>query len=312
MSTELTIILDTAPEAMTENCRHQIEIAARAIAVSLGICGVSKNFEARRSELIATADDFTAPPVTDEDQEEMLTAQRALAAFRIEVGKEEALMKGPLNAAKTKIIELVKTGLATVEAAEKKLQGYINFRQNKLLEERRAEEQRLAAEQKRLADQAAQAEREQQQAEEMRQRAALAEQQARDAATTAERQKAQQEAAALTQQAEALDADAYGKMLDAETAAIPAAVSAPAPQAREVADFALVGRTDSERKESLRRLLAAHPEFFTLEAKEETPRAFSLKLRIADLVDALNGRSSFAELKSAPGITISKKLTTLR
>lgn len=291
---------------------QELSVITEALAVSLGVKELTPAFIERRDELTAIAYGFETPPTTDEEQSEILSAQRNVAKLRTELTKNGAALRGPLNTAKTKISEIENGAVEFLKKAEAHCQGLVNFRQNKLLAERRAEEQRIETERKRLADQAAQAEREQQEAERKRQAAALAEQQAQEATTKAARDKAAAEALRLTQEAEALDTAAYEKEIEAALAPMAQAASAPAPQAREIRDFVLIGRNEAERKDSLRRLLAAHPEFFALEAKDETPRAFSLKLRIQDLTDALNGKAPFAKLDTAPGITVSTKLSVLR
>jgi hypothetical protein len=249
-STEITIKLDASPDSITPNFRHQIETAARAIAVSLGVCGLTPDFEARRSELIAAAAVFTSPPKDDAEQELMLSKQRDLAAFRISLGKDEDAMKGPLNTARTKIIELVKSGLAGVSAAEARLQGFIQNRQQKLIEERRKVEAAAAAEQKRLADEQAAALRAQQEAERQRQAALIAAQQA-ELLKGRERIRAQEEAAKLAQQAATAAEDAFLAGLAAEAPKPVAVVPvSDLPMSREVADFEIRG-SDVERKGSL-------------------------------------------------------------
>lgn len=277
---------------------QELKVVTEAISVSLAVREITVDFAKRRDELIASASEFLSPPTSDDEQQEILTAQRALQGLRKEVEKQAAALKAPLNAARKNIIEIEDRASESIQKEERRLQGLVNHFQQKLLTDRRAEEQRIETERSRIADQQAQAQREQDEAERLRQKALIA---------------PPAQAAKLEAAAEQLEAEAYGKFLDAESATIPAgAPSAPAPQAREVHDFELIGRNDSEKKESFRRLQAAHPEFFNLVAREETPREFSLKLRIADLVDALNGKPPFQKLTGAPGITITTKLTTLR
>lgn len=308
---ELTIRLDSPLASLTPEARHQIETAARAVALSLGVVGISENFEARRDGLIAVADAFTAPPQDDTEQEAMLQAQRDLAKFRTSTTKEVDGYKRPLNDARGKIINLTDTGLRPVEAAEERLQGFINNRQMRLLRERKEAELAAQREQKRIADEAAAAQRAQEAAENARNAAELAAQQAETAKGKA-KQKAEDEALRLAAEASRLEEEAFDKSLAAETApevVVPVSFLA---MAREVKDFTLIGRNDAELKASLTKLLAAHPEFFTIEAKAETPRSYALKLRISDFTDALNGKQPFAKIESAPGINITSKLTTLR
>jgi hypothetical protein len=45
--------------------------------------------------------------------------------------------------------------------------------------------------------------------------------------------------------------------------------------------------------------------------RDTTPREYTIRLKIADLTDRLNGKLAPA-ITEAPGITITKKLTNLR
>lgn len=292
------------PETTTElatidpKVAQQLKVVTEAIEVSLAVREVTVDFAKRKDELTTALYEFTKPPTNDEEQEEIKLAKRAVAKLRTEFDKKVDALKSPLNAALDAINATKKTQIELLKECERHGDGLINHYQQKLTDARRADEARIETERKRIDDQQAQAQREQEEAERLRQKALIA---------------PPAQAAKLEAAAEQLEAEAYGKFLDAESAAIPpSAPSAPAPQAREVHDFELIGRNDSEKKESFRRLQAAHPEFFNLVAREETPREFSLKLRIADLVDALNGKPPFQKLTGAPGITITTKLTTLR
>lgn len=277
---------------------QELKVITDAIAVSLNVKEVTVDYLKRSEELTATVYAFTKPPTDDKEQEAIRLSYRAVQKLRTELEKNADALKAPLIAANDRLTEIKKREIEILKKCEEHGHGLVNNYQQKLTDARRAEEQRLEAERRRIADQQAQAEREQAEAERKRQAALIA---------------PPAQAAKLEQEAAQLEADAYGKFLDAESATIPPAVpNTPEPQAREVHDFVLIGRNDSEKKESFRRLQAAHPEFFNLVAREETPREFSLKLRISDLVDALNGKAPFQKITSAPGITITTKLTTLR
>jgi len=294
---ELTIRLENPLSAMTPNVRHQIETAARAVAISLGISGLSENFDEIKAELISGANEFSGPPVDDLEQEEMLASQRALAAFRIAVTKKEDEYKRPLNDARTKIIALVKTGLSDVEKAEKRLQGFINNRQQKLLEARREAQLAQERESQRLAAEAAEAARAAEEAEKAREAAAKANDPA--------------EQARLAAEAARLEDEAFARQLEAESAPLAAVPLSEAPQAKEIIEFSIVGDNTLQQKASMIELLCAHPELFSVHCKTETPRSFSLTLKIADLTDRLNGRMT-PVITSAPGITIHKTLSKLR
>lgn len=294
---ELTIRLDHPLSELTATARHQIETAAKAVALSLGVIAISPDFEARRDELIAASAEFTAPPKDDPEQEEMLKAQRALAAFRIAVTKDEDGYKRPLNDAKTKIIAIAKSGLAPVETAEKRLQGFVNNRQQKLAAEREAARLAQEREAKRAAEEAAAAQKAAEEAERAREAAMLA-------ADPAEQ-------ARLAAEAARLEDEAFARQLEAESIQVPSVPVSELPQAKEVMEFAIVGTNAMEQRASLIKLLGAHPELFSAHCKTETPRSFSLTLKIADLQDRINSRMMPA-IASAPGITITKTLSKLR
>lgn len=295
---ELTIRLESPLSALTPVARHQIETAAKAVALSLGVVDLSENFEARRAELVAAAEAFTAPPKDDAEQELMLHAQRDLAKFRTATTKDGDGYKRPLNDARTKIIAIVDAGLKPVEAAEKRLQGFINNRQQQLARAREEAQRAQEREAKRVADEAAAAQRASEEAERARKAAELAQDPA--------------EQARLAAEATRLEDEAFAKSLEAEAAPMPVVPVSDLPQAKEYFDFRLAGDTESQKRESLFKLLNAHPGLFTSHIEEEDgTRKYSLTLRVRDLTDKLNGRIQPA-IESAPGIVITRMLTKLR
>lgn len=301
------------PETTTDpKVTQELAIVTSAIEVSLGISELTTAFAARRDELTAVVYEFTKPPTNDEEQAEILTAQRAVAKLRTDLVKNAAALKSPLNSAKSRILELENAAVEFLKKAEAHAQGLVNNYQQALANARREEEQRVAAEQKRIADQAAQAQREQEEAERKRQQAEIAAKAAQEATTKAARDKAAAEAAKLTQEAETLDAAAYAKELDAAMAPAPVAVSAPAPQARTIIEFSLAGRNDFEKGESLEKFHRAHGEFFSRKIVEEGAREYTIKLKIKDLTDAINGVAPFQKLTAAPGLVLHERLSTLR
>lgn len=287
------------PETTTDpKVTQELTIVTSAIEVSLGVKELTTAFAARRDELTAVVYEFTKPPTNDDEQAEILTAQRAVAKLRTDLTKNAAALKSPLNSARSRILELENSAVEFLKKAEAHAQGLVNAYQQKLSDARRAEEKRVADETKRLADQTAQAERDKEEAERLRQKALLA--------PTAEKAKLEEKAAEL-------DADAYGKLLDAEMSPTPAPVIAPHPQAREIADFVLNGRNEFEKGASLAALYKQHPEFFSHNVKDgDGTREFTIKLKVKDLLDALAGNPPFQKLESANGITITKRLSTLR
>lgn len=292
---------------------QELKVVTEAISVSLAVKEITIDFAKRRDELIANSSEFLTPPTNDDEQQEIITAQRALQGLRKEVEKQAAALKSPLNAARKNIIDIEDRATTAIDKEEKRLQGLVNHRQQKLLEERRAEEAKIEAERKRLADEQAKAQREEEEAERKRRQAEIAAQQALEAKTKAERDKAAAEAQRLNDEAAKLESDAYGRNLEAEMAPpTPTVPSAPMPQARRIYDFELIGTTPSAMKGCLIALLNAHQEFFSCSASPTTPRHFTLSLKVQDLMDALSGKEPFTKLESAPGIRVTERLATLR
>lgn len=301
---------EVSPAALA--VQTEIAVVTSAIETSLGVRELTVEFAKRRDQLATAAYEFTKPPEDDDSQALILTAQRDVAKLRTELVKNSEALKGPLNNARTKIIDLTNAAVATLKKAEDHCAGLIAHRQQKLLEERRKIEAAAAAEQKRLADEQAAAQRAQQEAERQRLAAEIAAQQAELLKGKA-KLKAQQDALDLATAATKAEEEAFLAGLAAETPApVVAAPVSDLPMAREVIDFEIEGATDSQRKASLIKLLCAHPTLFSAHIKSESPRSFSLNLKVNDLTDALNGKEPFTKLESAPGITITKKLSSLR
>lgn len=308
MPTEEPILDDSRALAV----RTELNVVTSAIEVALGVRELTPDFTYRRATLIAAGSNFTAPPKDDDEQDQVLAAQRALAGLRIEVTKQADALKSPLNSAREKIIELHKSGVATIKREEDRLAGLINNRQQKLLRERQEAEAAAERERKRIADEAAEAVRAQEEAERQRRAANLAAQQAELLKGKA-KERAEQEAKRLAAAATQAEEEAFARSLAAESATQPVApIVSEAPQAKEYLDFEISGRTDEEKKASLIKLSNAHPELFGAHVSQEKPRAFSLTLRILDLTERLNGKSSWPIITAAPGITITKKLSNLR
>lgn len=292
--------------------QQEFRVVAEALAVSLGVKELSPEFSTRRDEATAAIYEFTKPPTTDEEQAAILSVQRQASKLRTELTKNGAALRGPLNAAKTRISDLENTAVAVLKKAEEHAQGLVNHRQQKLLEERREAEaaaqretQRIAAEQAAAIKAQADAEKARQQAQEAAQRA--------EEAKGKEKVRAEAEALRLAQEAQKAEDEAFEKQMEAEAAPVlPIVPVSELPQAKTIRDFEIIGRTPSEQKASLIKLLCAKPEFFSATIKSETPRTFSLSLKIADLMDALCGREPFQKLESTPGIQIHERLSTLR
>lgn len=289
----------------------EITVVTEAIEVALGVREITIEFSKRREALISSAQIFNRPPTTDEEQEQILSAQRALGKLRNEVKKKADGYKAPFNAARTKIIEIHDEGIASIEKEEKRLQGLVQHRQQKLLEEQRQREADAAAETKRIADEAAAAERARLEAERTRLQAEIAQQQA-ELAKGKKKLQAQQEAEEAKRKAEEAEEASFLASLNAEAPRpVVAAPVSDLTMSKQVVDFTIDGDNDVQRKASMIKLLCAHPELFSVHVKNETPREYSLKLKIADTADRLNGRLAPA-IEAAPGITIRKTLSKLR
>lgn len=302
----------TQDDAKALAVQTELRVVTSAIETALGVREITVEFASRRDTLTAAAYEFTTPPETDDAQETILTAQRAVQKLRTELKKNGESLKAPLNSARETIIDIVKRETATLEKAENHLAGLVNHRQQKLAAARREAEEAAARETKRIADEAAAATRAQEAAESARKAAELAAQRAEEAKGKA-KQKAAEDAARLAAEASRLEDEAMEKGMAAEAA--PEPIVAPVsdlPMARTIIDFELRGRTPSEKKISLILLLNAHPEFFNVHLAETTPRGFSLTLKIQDLTDALCGKEPFKKLESVPGINITTRLSQLR
>lgn len=286
----------TQPSTELALVNQELKVVEDAVRVALGVKDITVDFKSRRETLIANAAKFTKPPESEEEQSVMLKAQRDLSKLRTEVTKQGEALKAPLNAARTKIIEIVKEGVEAIQKAEAGIQGKIQNYQQKLLDEQRRIEQEQALADRRAQEEAAEAQRLQSEAEKQRQAAELA--------------KTEAEATALREQAAKLEDQALEKGLSAETSELPIAVQQEAPKAREVFDFEIIGKTDIERKASLSALASAAPWMFTVHVSDEKPRAYSLNLSVRTLTESLNGNPPLKE--PLPGIRTFTRLTNLR
>jgi len=301
------LALPTNPKIIQE-----LRIVLPALIVALGGQELVTDLKNRSDEATAAIYEFTQPPTTDEEQNEIIAAQRGASKLRTELTKQADAYKAPLNAARKTIIDLTNAATEILEKAEKHAQGLVNHRQQKLLEERRRQEAEVERQAQELRNKEAEAQRQRDEAERQRQQAAEAERRAAEAKTAAARLKAEQEAAALKAQAEANDTAALKTELAIESTPLRIIEPGLEPQAKEIRDFVIIGRSPSEKKASLIALLNRHPEFFTCHISETTPRAFSLSLKISDLTDALAGKEPFAKLESSPGITVIERVSNLR
>lgn len=303
--------ITTTLATLDPQVEQQLRVVTEAISVSLGVRELTVDFSKRANELITEAGGFIAPPESDEQQEEIKKTQRSLAALRIEVTKQGEALKSPLNAARTKIIDIVKDGLMPIEKAEKRLEGFIQHRQQLLIRQQQERDAAAERERQRIANEAAAAQRALDDAERQRKAAELAAEQAKALQGKA---KIDAEAAAAKLAAEATKAEeeAFDRALAAE--ATPEPVAAPVselPMAKEVFDFEIIGDRPDRQAQSLIALAAIYPELFSAHVKNDSPRGYSLTLKIQDVTDKLNGRLP-AFVTPPPGIKIITKITKLR
>lgn len=304
--TSTTLALPTDPKIVQE-----LRIVLPAILVSLGAQELTVDFKQRKEDLTAAVLEFTQPPTNLDEQNEILAAQRGVSKLRTELEKNAEAMKAPLNNARTKIIELVKNAVEDLKKVEGHAQGLVNNYQQKLTDELNRQAAEAQRQRDAIARKEQEAQRQREQADRDREAARLAQERADQAKSAAARNKLEEEAEALRQKANASDTSALNLELAVESAPEIAAPTA-TPAAKEIKGFTLNGRNDHEKGENLKKLFAKHPEFFACHIKEDGAREFSIKLKIKDLTDALEGTPPFQKLESAPGITITTKLSTLR
>lgn len=295
--------LSTALATISPEVAQELRIVTQAIEVSLGVRELTVDFKQRRYDLLGAADMFVAPPENDDEQEKIKTAQRALAALRIEVNKQSDALKGPLNTARKKIIDLTDSGVSMIEKAEKRLEGFIQHRQQLLI--------RQQQERKKIEDAAREAKEALEAAETQRLAAEYAAKQA-EAMKGREKQQAEAKAAQMAADAQRAAEDAFERALAAESSPAPeAAPVSELPMSREVYDFEIVGNRPDEKAKNLIALAYEYPELFTAHFKDESPRGYSLSLKIMDVTDKLNGKlPAFGCVP--PGLKIITKLTKLR
>lgn len=304
---------ETAPpeDSKALALRTEINAVTTAIEVYLGTRELIPDYNARATILIDASQGYTTAPTNEEEQEEQLVAQRGLAKLRKEAEKQAEAYRAPLNAGAKAIIAIEKAAAAALKKEEDRLSSQINHFQRKLAEERAKAEHEAEKERQRIANEQAAAERQRREAEEAQQRAEIARQQAELLKGKAA-EKAKLEADRLAKEAQEKDDEAFAAELKAQATVATVVVPTSERTAREYFDFSMNGRNDSERRESLLKLAIALPQFFSATIKEDGGREYTLRLRIQDLKDALNGVEPFKQITAAPGITISSHLAKLR
>lgn len=124
---------------------RELETIVSAILVSLSVVDISPEFYQRRDALIADAK-AVAQVQNTEDEGKANAAYKALNALKKEVEAQSTGFKTPLNAAKTRIIDIVDTGLEPLEKAMDRIKSMSDgYAAEKIAEQRRQEAERQAA-----------------------------------------------------------------------------------------------------------------------------------------------------------------------
>ena len=319
----LAIPDDIAP-AIRDEAKREIETVASAILVAMQITGLAPEFTRRRERLVANAA-AVAQVQTLDDEAKANTAYKELAALKKEIGAQEAVWKGPLNATKAKIIDLVRDGLEPVEKAQKRLKDMIDgHAAEKIAEQRKAEADRQAAiakaaAQQKAAEEAAArlaqeqeaarlaAEQAQRDAEEAAKRAAEASSPAAKAAAAKAQQeaadaqrKAQEDAARLAQQAQDAEDAADALAMMPETAPVAEITHARGISAKMVWDYNLLGDPDPFRTARSAEQFAA----FILTQRPDIARLLKIEIRRADMLEFLKDETAAKALAEdkPPGV----------
>ena len=323
----------TLPQTLAENrtteVSRELETVASAILTSLGVVDLTPAFFARRDELLTRADAckaVVAPDGSDDPEAESSanSTMKALRSFESENEKQGLALRAPLEAAKKRIIEIERNGLATVAKAKDRLRSMLDALATDRIEKQRRAEAAAAAAAKKIEDDrlatiaaaeklareqaateaaAAQAQREAQLAA-----AALAAANSPEAKAEALRQ--QQDAEAAQRQATAdaakLKEQQEAAELDASFADMAPAPAAVAPvtftkgySAKMQRDVEPIGKPDeyhmARNLERFAAFAAANPSLNLL-------RLLKIELRRADFLEALKNENFLRD--GAPGLRI--------
>ena len=318
-----------APERLAA-VRDEAKTILSAVLTSMGVLDLTPDFTRRRETLIAAAKAVAQVQSTD-DEAAAATAFRNLRALKKEVEAQSTGFKTPRTAAKTRIIDIVDTGLAPVDAAMKRLKDMIDGHAAELMAEQRRQEAerqaaiaRAAAEQKAAEEAAARLAREQEAAR------LAAEQAQRDAEEAAKRAaeanspaartaaaKAQQEAADAQRKAQEDAARLAQQAQDAEDAADALAMLPAAPlvaeithakgiSAKMVRDFGVIGDPDAFRMARSTELFAQW--LFT--KRPDLARFLKIEIRRADMLEFLKDEAAAKMIAEAnpPGVRFFERI----
>lgn len=313
----------TVPATITPDRLALVETEAKtiltAVLTSMGVLDLTPDFTRRRDALIADATAVAKVQDTD-DEAKANAAYKALNALKKEVEAQSAGFKTPLNAAKTRIIDITDAGLDPVIKAQKRLKDMIDgHAAEKIAEQRRQEAERqaaiakAAAEQKAAEEAAAKLAREQEaarlaaeKAKREAEEAAEAQRKANSPEAKAAAAKAQQEAAEAQRKAKENEERLAQEAQDAADAAEAASMLPAAPpvadvthargvSARMVRDFALLGDPDPFRMARSAEQFAA----YVLTQRPDLAHLLKIEIRRADMLEFLKDETAAKELAEA-------------
>lgn len=325
----LDIPAGVAPERL-QAVQDEAKTILSAVLTSMGVLDLTPDFTRRRETLIAAAKAVAQVQSTD-DEAAAAAAFKNLRALKKEVEAQSAGFKTPLNAAKTRIIDIVDTGLAPVEKAMARLKSMSDGYAEELIQaQRKAEADRQAQIAKAAADQKAaedaaeklrkdqeaaaaaaqkaqdDAKRAQEEAEranspESKAAAAKAQQEAADA-----QRKAKEEADRLAQQAQdAADAAEAAAMMP-ETAPVAEITHAKGISAKMVRDYGIIGDPDAFRMARSTELFAQW--LFT--KRPDLARFLKIEIRRADMLEFLKDEAAAKMIAEAkpPGVRFFERI----
>jgi len=270
-----------APERL-QAVQDEAKTILSAVLTSMGVLDLTPDFTRRRETLVAAAKAVAQVQSTD-DEAAAATAFKNLRALKKEVEAQSTGFKTPLNAAKTRIIDIVDTGLAPVDAAMKRLKDMIDGHAEELLAaQRKAESDRQAQIAKAAAEQR------------------TAEEAARRLADLAARASSPEAAAALAQQAQdAADAAEAAAMMP-ETAPVAEITHAKGISAKMVRDYGIIGDPDAFRMARSTELFAQW--LFT--KRPDLARFLRIEIRRADMLEFLKDEAAAKMIAEAnpPGV----------
>lgn len=322
---QIEIPAGIAPERLLA-VQDEAKTILSAVLTSMGVIDLTPDF-ARRREALITSARAVAHVQNTEDEAAAATAYKDLRALKKEVEAQSSGFKTPLNAAKTRIIDIVDTGLAPVETAMKRLKDMIDGHAEELLAaqrnaeaERQATIARAAAEQRAAEQTAARliaeqeaarlaAEQAQRDADDAAKRAA----EANSPSAMAEAEKAQQEAikAQREQTRLALEAQDAQDLADAIAMMPEISISheiehAKGVSVRTVRDFGIIGDPDAYR-------MARNTELFAqwlFTTRPDLARFLKIEIRRADMLEFLKNEAAAAMIAEAnpPGVKFFERI----